>query len=95
MNIYAPNENHLPFFHTISELLTTYNSIPTVLGGDFNSIPQPSMDKSSQPSKYDWKTSKALLELCREAGLADVWRVTHSEVETIHSTRMFIEVIQE
>ena len=77
MNIFAPNDNHHPFFNIISELLADYSNISIILGGDFNTCPQPNICKSRHPSLNDMKISKALVDLCNGARLADVWRISH------------------
>lgn len=93
INIYAPNENHLLFFNTISELLAKYNEGSAILCSDFDSVPQPSLDKSTHPSRNDIKISNGVTDLCKGAGLADGGDSPTVKKGTIHFIPMYIKAI--
>lgn len=74
INIYAPNEDEPNFMHTISNLVLQKCSGVLLLGGDFNCVLSPYMDKQPSSKSHASQMSKALKHLTTELGLIDVWR---------------------
>uniref|UniRef100_A0A3B4EWU5 exodeoxyribonuclease III n=1 Tax=Pundamilia nyererei TaxID=303518 RepID=A0A3B4EWU5_9CICH len=74
INIYAPNEDEPKFIHTISNLVFQKGSGVLLLGGDFNCVLSPYMDKQPSSKSHASQMSKALKHLTTELGLIDVWR---------------------
>ena len=75
VNLYAPNSDSArrKFFSTLEPYLsTTYNNI---IGGDFNSIENPALDKQGgnpTPRQYALRT---LHNLTSQFALTDIWRL--------------------
>lgn len=77
MNIYYP-PNHPT--ELITKAVTEFAEVEcerAVIGGDFNCLLDPQMDKSSSETRLLTKRARAMLELCEEMGYLDVWRTTH------------------
>uniref|UniRef100_A0A8C5PT13 Reverse transcriptase domain-containing protein n=1 Tax=Leptobrachium leishanense TaxID=445787 RepID=A0A8C5PT13_9ANUR len=80
-NIYAPNGYDPDFWTEISSLLTTKADGRVIFGGDFNAVPQPSLDRkasgdsSGTPSGYPQDAS--LESFMLDHSLVDAWRLHH------------------
>lgn len=75
LNVYAPNENCPLFFKNIFDLVLDKANGVLLVGGDFNLVLNPLLDKSStQTLPYLSTSSRALQNRCEELGLTDVWR---------------------
>ena len=74
LNIYAPNTDteRKPFFQSLSTYLSTthYN----IIGGDFNSIANSSLDKSGGATHARQTAVTTLHTLCSTHLLSDIWR---------------------
>ena len=62
----------------LDEELHTYNTLHNttgqVVGGDWNTIPNPHLDKSHNRTNQGLQGSKALQDLVRSHTLVDIWR---------------------
>lgn len=77
MNIYYP-PNHPT--ELITKAVTEFAEVEcerAVIGGDFNCLLDPQMDKSSSETRPLTRRARGMLELCEEMGYLDVWRTTH------------------
>ncbi len=78
MNIYAPTADLPGFFVDISNAITQFGNSYIVLGGDFNNVRDPKVDKT-----YKWgvtrpsQARKAIDTLEEELDLVDAWRFFH------------------
>lgn len=79
-NIYAPNDDNPAFFDRMFALCTTTNNAELILGGDFNLILEPKLDKSPGPLHPN-TNSRANFKLhMEELGLCDIFRQRHPMV---------------
>lgn len=75
-NLYGPNNDDPSFYHTFFSQITNYtsNSI-TIIGGDFNTVLNPS--SQSGKSRIS-QSSKVIKEYMDDFGLGDSWRLRNS-----------------
>uniref|UniRef100_A0A3Q3VTG5 Endonuclease/exonuclease/phosphatase domain-containing protein n=1 Tax=Mola mola TaxID=94237 RepID=A0A3Q3VTG5_MOLML len=79
MNIYAPAADLPGFFVEVSNEITQFGNFYVVLGGDFNNVRNPNVDKM-----YTWgiarpsQARKATDTMEEELDLVDVWRYFHT-----------------
>ena len=80
-SIYAPNQGQLTFLQELSLVLREVGTDKMVIGGDFNSVLDIMMDRSTPPllGAPAHKIAKGLLEWSKHWGLEDVWRVRSEE----------------
>ena len=77
VNLYAPNNDDPAFFHTLFSQISnlTANSI-TIIGGDFNTVLNPSIDRSNTSANVRLSHSaKTINEYMDDFGLVDSWRL--------------------
>ncbi|KAF7650781.1 hypothetical protein LDENG_00120640 [Lucifuga dentata] len=77
VNLYAPNNDDPAFFHTLFSQISNFtaNSI-TIIGGDFNTVLNPSIDRSNTPVNVRLSHSaKTINEYMDDFGLVDSWRI--------------------
>lgn len=75
-NIYGPNNDTPTFFHEIFSEISKFPESKTIIGGDFNTVLNSSLDRSTTPSNYKpLKSSEIIKQYMNEIGLADVWRI--------------------
>ncbi len=91
LNVYAPNYNkfrhkesvaaQISFLEEIIPFIEKHNDCNYVLGGDWNTLLDPQIDKYN-PSKNDIRTDFAskILSLCEQLNLIDIWRVMNPGV---------------
>ena len=78
MNIYAPTGDSPGFFVDVSNIITQVGNTFIILGGDFNNVRDPRVDKT-----YTWGLTrpsgarKAIDTMVEELDLIDVWRFFH------------------
>ena len=77
VNIYGPNNDNGIFFSELHRLLNEYGEEPFILGGDFNTVLNPKLDKfprliQNHPSCYN-----AIHNIISDFELIDVWRQLH------------------
>lgn len=70
---YAPNYDDPQFFHNIFFNLTSCPG-ETFIGGDFNLVLNPVLDRSSAKQTTLTQAAKALKVELRNFGLCDIWR---------------------
>lgn len=76
LNVYGPNQDDADFF---VNLFFKINCSPTelIIGGDFNLVLDPNMDRSSSSSKPLSSAAKALKRELTDLNMIDVWRAKH------------------
>lgn len=78
-NIYAPNIRQVPFFRTITDLLTNFQEGTLVLGGDFNAPLSPIQDTSTGTSSLPYTALKTIKSQLRCLLLHDTWRTKNPD----------------
>lgn len=80
INVYAPTKDHnieqMNFINTLITKIRKYNTQNLIIGGDFNTVLNPDIDKSGgitaeKQSDYAQK----ILEMMEEFNIVDVWRI--------------------
>mgnify|MGYP002804446598 CR=1 FL=1 len=77
--IYAPNRGHLAFLHKLTPALLTDPQNPVIWGGDYNSIPDINLDRSTPPIRGAacYNSTAILKDWMTNAEVHDVWRLQH------------------
>lgn len=98
MNIYGPNYNDPLFFNNLIMKLATIGG-QCVVGGDFNLVLNPLLDRSAPKTSSLSKAAAALNQGMKDRGIVDVWRNLYpnqkdfsffSPVHNTHSIDMFL-----
>ena len=76
-NLYAPNIDEPTFFHTIFSQISDLSADSiTLIGGDFNTVLNPLLDRSGITKKVpDSNSAKVIQEYMEDFGLSDGWRL--------------------
>ena len=79
INVYAPNEDNVLFFQDIFEFIENCEYDHILIGGDFNKVLDPQMDrKSFRSSGYSLSKTALFLNTYMEENLwVDIWRNLH------------------
>ena len=78
-NLYAPNEDDPEFFESVIRTIETYEDRDlTILGGDFNLVMNPKIDRLNSEYNHE-RSCKVLKEYCDRSNLVDAWRVLNPE----------------
>lgn len=72
LNVYAPPKSPPCFFAVLAELVSEFSIPNVIIGGDWNCILDPNLDKSSQ-TKFINKSSKCLNQLINDMCWVDIW----------------------
>ncbi len=88
VSIYGPNETDSAFFTKVSKTLLEQIDCPLVVGGDFNAVVNPALDKSQSDTTAN-PSSKLLNKFITELNLINLWRIhnTKSKDFTFFSNR--------
>ena len=80
-NIYCPNRDETETMTTVNEWIGQNSGCPVILGGDFNTVLSPTIDRLSQNTSrnpdYCPQRRKAVLNTMKEFDLVDIWRKLH------------------
>uniref|UniRef100_A0A673LWL3 Endonuclease/exonuclease/phosphatase domain-containing protein n=1 Tax=Sinocyclocheilus rhinocerous TaxID=307959 RepID=A0A673LWL3_9TELE len=75
-NIYGPNTDKPSFFHSVFVELSNFPNASIILGGNFNTVLNPQLDRSNIGIKYKTNNSSATItQYMEDYGLKDVWRL--------------------
>ncbi len=80
VSIYGPNETDsaVTFLTQISKTLLEQIDCPLVVGGDFNAVVNPALDKSQSDTTAN-PSSKLLNKFITELNLIDLWRIQNTK----------------
>ncbi len=78
VSIYGPNETDSAFLTQISKTLLEQIDCPLVVGGDFNAVVNPALDKSQSDTTAN-PSSKLLNKFITELNLIDLWRIQNTK----------------
>uniref|UniRef100_A0A3P8SB43 exodeoxyribonuclease III n=1 Tax=Amphiprion percula TaxID=161767 RepID=A0A3P8SB43_AMPPE len=74
-NVYAPKTMDPAFIGKLeSKLVSGLGDFPILMGGDFNEVLDPILDRST-PTQHQTKACDALQDMCKSYGLVDIWRL--------------------
>ena len=93
--IYTPNSGHSIFFDKITPALLQNPHVPTIWGGDFNSVLEIDMDRSNPPlaGAACFGASQALNNWFHNTRVHDAWRLHHPLTREYSFTLQFINSI--
>lgn len=75
-NVYGPNSDDPSFFHTFFSLFIDIPDSIMVIGGDFNTVLDHTVDRSNISNTFKpWNSSEILKQYVSEFGLGDIWRL--------------------
>ncbi len=80
VSIYGPNETDSAFLTQISKTLLEEIDCPLVVGGDFNAVINPALDKSQSDTTAN-PSSKLLNKFITEVNLIDLWRIQNTKAK--------------
>ncbi len=80
VSIYGPNETDSTFLTQISKTLLEEIDCPLVVGGDFNAVINPALDKSQSDTTAN-PSSKLLNKFITELNLIDLWRIQNTKAK--------------
>ncbi len=80
VSIYGPNETDSAFLTQISKTLLEEIDCPLVVGGDFNAVINPALDKSQSDTTAN-PSSKLLNKFITELNLIDPWRIQNTKAK--------------
>lgn len=75
-SLYAPNTEQGAFLDSLSHVLAPWHDTPMILGGDYNSVLDVSLDRSFPPllGMSTHNAMKALINWATQWHLTNVWR---------------------
>lgn len=77
-SIFGPNVDDPSFFHAFFALLSAHSNTTLIIGGDFNLIYSPELDRSSSTGNHrDTQAAGILKQYKSDFGLCDAWRSYH------------------
>lgn len=74
INVYGPNKDDGIFFSDIAKLIDEYCEGSLILGGDFNTVLNLSLDKIGGRPRTNFKARDEILTLNENYNLIDIWR---------------------
>ena len=77
-NVYGPNIDDPSFFYNFFSSISNISNCPVIIGGDFNTIIDSSLDRSSNlNNKRNWQSTETIKQFMSDFGLGDSWRLQH------------------
>ena len=82
-SVHAPNQGQIEFLNSLSAKIREIGAEKMVIGGDFNTILDVDLDRSSSPLRGApvHRLAKGTSEWTESWGLVDVWRLQHGRVQ--------------
>lgn len=77
VNIYAPNFDNPDFFQKVFNMIPDISNTNVIIGGDFNCVLDPLLDKQSSKSLQKSNSCIRLNTLADNLNLVDIWRLKH------------------
>lgn len=79
INVYGPNKDDPSFFHHLFSHLTNLPSSDLIIGGDFNTVLDPLIDRSTTANTRPWSSTSVIKQYMLDYGLGDSWRLNHPD----------------
>ena len=76
-NVYAPNDDDPQFISAFVKEVTKFTPEYHIIGGDFNLVLDPTIDRQGQTSSTHKHTLQRLQDFMNAHELIDIWRETH------------------
>lgn len=77
-NIHGPNTDNDEIFHKVFSIISTFSQSKIIIGGDFNTVLNPSLDKSNNINHTKtWHSTDTIKQSMNELGLSDTWRLNN------------------
>ncbi len=93
VSFYGPNETDSAFLTQISKTLLEQIDCPLVVGGDFNAVINPALDKSQSDTTANL-SPKLLNTFITELNLIDLWRIQNTKSKDLrHNTFSSVDYI--
>lgn len=77
VNLYAPNFDDPHFFRSVFNIIPDVDSTHLIIGGDFNCILDPFMDRYSPSPPKPSNAATVLNNLIHSLNILDIWRLQH------------------
>lgn len=77
VNIYAPNFDNPDFFQKVFNMIPDISNTNVIIGGDFNCVLDPLLDKQSSKSLQKSNSCIRLNTLADNLNVVDIWRLKH------------------
>lgn len=90
VNLYGPNNDDPSFFQKIFSILNKLPSSDLIIGGDFTTILDPTIDKSNSTGNIKTPQSTIVIkQYMEDCGLGDGWRLNHpTDKEYTHFSKV-------
>jgi len=75
INIYGPNEDNKNFCMEIADKASQLYNGSTIIGGDFNTVLDPLLDKKGGSIDHHAKCRETLQSIISDRDLVDIWRI--------------------
>ena len=74
-NVYGPNEDDPHFYQSLINILNSFETDHTIIGGDFNFVINPNIDSLNYVREYNTNAKRTFMSFTNENALVDIWRV--------------------
>ena len=74
VNIYGPNNDDNTLFTNLHSLLMDEGEEPLIIGGDFNTVINPELDRYPNPTQNHPKCLTSIQHILKDFELVDIWR---------------------
>ena len=74
-NIYGPNNDDPCFYHTVIDMMHSFQTDHIVIGGDFNFVVNPTVDSFNYAREYNVNAKHVFMSFANDEGIVDIWRV--------------------
>ena len=78
-SIYCPNQDNPNFITNVDELIREFENPNVILGGDWNTTRNFSLDNLNYISQNNMRTTRAIDVLCNSLSLVDGWRINNPD----------------
>ena len=79
INIYGPNNDEPTFFDSLNNYIIQNEENTFVIGGDFNTVLDPNLDKKNGNKETHKKCRKTIKSILDTNELTDIWRLQHQD----------------
>ena len=81
VNIYGPNRDDTSIFYKIQEFMENNETDNFIIGGDFNVILNPTLDKKNGIPNRNIQCRRLIKAVIEKYELEDIWRSLHPDIE--------------